>query len=79
MFTLLDNSDLSCYKKDNVNYIMTNEVAEDEDVIAGDKMAESAKTRTLYLEEKFKDASGEVRRGVTMTNAFRKYNLCIET
>lgn len=28
-----------------------------------------------YLEEKFKDASGEVRRGVTMTNAFRKYNL----
>ena len=32
--TLLDNSDLSCYKKDNVNYIMTNEVAEDEDVIA---------------------------------------------
>lgn len=32
--TLLDNSDLSCYRKDNVNYIMTSEVAEDEDVIA---------------------------------------------
>ncbi len=32
--TLLDNSDLSCYRKDNVNYIMTREVAEDEDVIA---------------------------------------------
>lgn len=31
---LLDNSDLSCYKKDNINYIMTNATAEDEDVIA---------------------------------------------
>lgn len=31
---LLDNSDLSCYKKDDVNYIMTNAIAEDEDVIA---------------------------------------------
>ena len=28
-----------------------------------------------YLEEKFKEASDEVRRGVTLTNAFRKYNL----
>ena len=32
--TLLDNSDLACYKKDSINYIMTSEVAEDEDVIA---------------------------------------------
>ena len=31
---ILDNSDLSCYKKDNINYIMTNSVAENEDVIA---------------------------------------------
>lgn len=31
---LLDNSDLSCYKKEGINYIMTNEVAEDEDVVA---------------------------------------------
>ena len=31
---LLDKSDLSCYKKDGINYIMTNEVAEDEDLIA---------------------------------------------
>lgn len=31
---LLDNSDLSCYKKDETNYIMTNATAEDEDVIA---------------------------------------------
>lgn len=28
-----------------------------------------------YLEERFKEASDEVRRGVTLTNAFRKYNL----
>ena len=28
-----------------------------------------------YLEEKFKEASEEVRRGVTLTNAFRKYEL----
>ncbi len=28
-----------------------------------------------YLEERFKEASEEVRRGVTLTNAFRKYNL----
>ena len=31
---LLDNSELSCYKKGETNYIMTNEVAEDEDLIA---------------------------------------------
>ncbi len=31
---LLDNSELSCYKKDGINYIMTNSTAEDEDVIA---------------------------------------------
>ena len=32
--SLLDDSELSCYKKDDVNYIMTNEVAESEDIIA---------------------------------------------
>ncbi len=31
---LLDNSDLSCYKKNGINYIMTNPTAEDEDTIA---------------------------------------------
>ncbi len=31
---LLDNSELSCYKKNEINYIMTNATAEDEDVIA---------------------------------------------
>ena len=31
---LLDNSDLSCYKKDGINYVMTNATAEDEDTIA---------------------------------------------
>lgn len=31
---LLDNSDLSCYTKDGVDYIMTSEVAEEEDLIA---------------------------------------------
>ncbi|MBR5144604.1 MAG: ATP-dependent RecD-like DNA helicase [Clostridia bacterium] len=31
---LLDSSDISCYKKDEINYIMTNAIAEDEDVIA---------------------------------------------
>ena len=31
---LLDNSDISCYKKNDINYIMTNATAEDEDTIA---------------------------------------------
>ena len=31
---LLDESELSCYKKDDVNYIMTNTTAEEEDLIA---------------------------------------------
>ena len=31
---MLDRSDLACYKKDEVNYIMTNVTAEEEDIIA---------------------------------------------
>ncbi len=31
---LLDTSDLSCYKRDGINYIMTNTIAEEEDLIA---------------------------------------------
>lgn len=34
MAKLLDNSDLSCYRKNDVDYIMTNSTAEDEDTIA---------------------------------------------
>ena len=33
--TLLNEAELSCYKKDDVNYIMTNRIAEAEDAIAG--------------------------------------------